>query len=218
MSYKKKVALFGGAFDPVHAGHMSVAEYVLEKLPNEVDEIWFLPCYSDAFGVKDMSPPEHRVAMLELMLRYTGNADMKICTHEIETKNMAGTYSVVKSLKEIFPEIEFSFIIGADQAKVIRSWRNSRKLLRETKFIVVSRSGYLMATWSGKLPHKRLTQPLMSNLLSSTTIRKHYKKIDNMQNINVGVWLPKSVMAYIDENKLYPPEPVKGDMWLPNEL
>jgi len=222
MTFKKRVALFGGAFDPIHIGHMGTVEQVLKNFPDDVDEVWFLPCYSDAFGLKSMVEPEHRINMIKLMLRGTNYTNIRICTHEIDVKNMAGTYAVLQSLKGLFPKIDFSLIIGSDQAVNIRKWRNSRRLIRETKFFVINRRGGFIPQWAKKSPHKCVVGDTLpglgydhNRLISSTAIRSSYKKLSKQPITDmVERWLPVSIKNYIEENNLYAPEPEKGSMWL----
>lgn len=207
MPYDKNrtVGLFGGAFDPIHIGHFVVAQQVVSK--GLVDEVWFMPCYSDAFGKKvNMSSPEHRAEMIRLLIgERNASGWAMLCTYELMKKNEAGTYSVMKSLQKDCPEIDFKFIMGTDQACKIKMWRNSRKFLREMSLIVVNRRGYPSAPgwvrW-GKYRdnYSLITVPEteLPSTVSSTVIRQNCR----VHGTASGGVTP-SVSNYITQNKLY---------------
>jgi nicotinate (nicotinamide) nucleotide adenylyltransferase len=117
-------------------------------------ELWFLPCYSDAFGQKKLMAPEHRVAMLNHVVDYLGQEEFRICTTEIEIANSAGTYAIVMELRRRHPDREFYYVIGSDQAGRIRQWRNSRDLLKTIPFVIIKRPlSFGSVEWCFSKPH-----------------------------------------------------------------
>ena len=156
----KKTLLFGGAFDPPHKSHMCLAYTVLEHKEFRDDtELWFLPCYSDAFGQKNLTPPEHRVAMLNIVANFIGN-NVSVCTTEIEMANSAGTYAIVMELRRRHPDRDFYYVIGSDQAGRIREWRNSRDLLKTIPFVVIrSPLRFGSYDWCFSPPHIWIDKP-----------------------------------------------------------
>ena len=204
----KKILLYGGAFNPPHAGHMETAECGLSFMQDTDDfnELWFLPCYSDAFGKKSMVSFEHRVRMLELMLLPYSADKYKICTHEFDMGNKAGTYAVVKSIINTYPNYHFSFLIGEDQANSMRSWRNSRNLIKTIQFVTMPRfykDTLSWDQWYRKPPHCYVRNNITRITMTSTSLR-NYIALKWLQFTRIGhVGLNTAVSKYIVMNKLY---------------
>jgi Nicotinic acid mononucleotide adenylyltransferase len=210
---KKKTLLFGGAFDPPHKSHIRTALTAIgHKKFNGDTELWFLPCYSDAFGQKKLSAPKHRIAMLGYVLDYLGRNDLKICTTEIEMANFAGTYAIVTELRRRHPDREFYYVIGSDQAARIREWRNSRDLLKTIPFVIVKRPAVTGSyEWCFSRPHiwietsiKLFLMPA-GNIFRSSEIRESFHSKWKMLNEEVPLdeGLLYETNQYIIKNKLY---------------
>jgi nicotinate-nucleotide adenylyltransferase len=203
-----KTMLYGGAFNPVHVAHRAAAIHCLNWMAAKhgYEELWFLPCHSDAFGIKDMEAPHHRVAMLERTLEGIGDVRFRICTEEIDTANNAGTYAVVRRLIKAYPGREFTYLIGSDQAGLIRRWRNSRKLIMTVPFTVVTRTGmqgYRFSYWYRRGPHFFIDKTPMKKPVSSTSIRQDFKGQWDVWETEQHNMLLESVQAYIIEHGLY---------------
>lgn len=213
----KLVILYGGAFDPPHVGHIATAQKAITTRIagyTLADELWFLPCYSDAFGKKKLSPAEDRVLMLERVVAENPAFRFRVCTDEIEMRNRAGTYAVVREMYRRYPGYEFLYLIGLDQARDIRFWRNSRKLRKVIRFMAVKRKGvfpYGTAGWVNQSPHMLIKdEPLKTNEdISSSRIRaafrSSYKTGEPIPGLFLS-WLTPLVNRHILENKLYMPE------------
>jgi len=206
-----KTLLFGGAFDPVHTAHRAAAITALNKMcsVSGFEELWFLPCYSDAFGKKEMEAPHHRVAMLELTLEDMG-LSYRICTEEIEMANHAGTYAVVRQLIKKYPGREFAYLIGNDQAALIRHWRNSRKLIMTIPFVVMTRSGvhgWHYSYWYRKKPHFYIEKAPMKKPVSSSSIRTDFENQWDMWRTEQHELLSHQVQTYIIKHGLYKGKP-----------
>jgi len=214
---KKKTLLFGGAFDPPHKSHIRTAFTALkhEKFDSDT-ELWFLPCYSDAFGQKNLTSPEHRVAMLNCAMKYLEKKSFKVCTTEIEMANHAGAYAVIKELIRRHPDREFYYVLGSDQAGRIREWRNSRDLLKTVPFVIVKRQLITgCVEWCFSNPHIWINDLVKTFDMSpdethqSSSIREAVRrrweifgdKMSETQGIVDGL-LPETYQ-YILEHKLY---------------
>lgn len=214
---KKKTLLFGGAFDPPHKSHIRTALSAVnhKKFNGDVD-LWFLPCYSDAFGQKKLTDPKHRIAMLGHVLNYIGHNNFDICTTEIEMANSAGTYAIVTELRRRHPDREFYYVIGSDQAGRIREWRNSRDLLKTIPFVVVKRPlifGRAAGSieWCFSKPHTWIENPVKifdipyGKTFQSSEIRESFrhkwKLFHGKMPMEEG--LLYDVNQYIITNKLY---------------
>jgi nicotinic acid mononucleotide adenylyltransferase len=182
-----------------------------DKFINSNVELWFLPCYSNAFGQKNLSSPENRVAMLKSVVNYMGER-VSICTDEIEMANKAGIYAVVKELIRKYPEREFYYVIGSDQAAHIREWRNSRDLLKIIPFIVVKRFGSVnkvMYDWCFSDSHIWIEKPINLFVLdksgseNSSDIRNSYHNNWKYQSKNKHKGLLVNTHEHITDYNLY---------------
>jgi nicotinate-nucleotide adenylyltransferase len=200
----KNIILFGGSFDPPHIGHLSTAAVALERTGS--DGLWFIPCYSDAFGQKNLSDVHHRVVMTDLMLKDFPTSKFHVCEREVEMANQAGTYAVIRDLMRTYPNYNFKYLIGLDQAQRIREWRNSRDLLRTIPFIVIKRVGLPDKTtlsWYYDKPHTYIDVTVNKNKMSSSNIRFDFMKYRHKYLKVCHPNLTESVNSYIIENDLY---------------
>ncbi len=163
------ILVYGGAFDPVHKGHMAsafLARGRLMEVYGDHYEIWLSPSYHDTFGEKKglADNVHHRLEMLKLTLKYdyAHVPDMFICTAEMDAKNKMGTYELMKELQRQYPKYNFRFLMGMDAALKMYKWRNSRKLKREFGMVVVPRMIERVSTYSG-------------NSLGNTTLNYHFE-------------------------------------------
>ncbi|MBU2100305.1 nicotinate-nicotinamide nucleotide adenylyltransferase, partial [Candidatus Micrarchaeota archaeon] len=103
-----KIGVFGGSFDPIHSGHLTAAEQVLEK--KVCDKIWFMPCFQNPLK-KELITAEHRKKMVELAVE--GNTNFELSDFELKKEKTTFTVDTIKELKKEFPEHEFYFIIAS---------------------------------------------------------------------------------------------------------
>jgi nicotinate-nucleotide adenylyltransferase len=203
---KTKVAILGGAFDPIHVGHIQVAQAVL-NYSKAFDEVWLCPCFCHLYG-KKMTAPKHRLEMCRLAAQVDGR--IKVFDYEIKNKFKGETYHFMKSLlEEDFAknEYNFSLIIGQDNAQSFDRWYNYELLERMCRFIVVPRQGVSTPkgdAWYLKPPHIYLApdEPIMR--ISSTRVREMFQSSRGICSKEVLTKVLNSkVLAYIFENKLY---------------
>lgn len=147
MSTKKNVAILGGAFDPVHKDHVTVAKTCLDR--GFCDEVWFMPS-PDRWDKTLNASPEDRFAMLDLA--FSGDKRLVLSDLEIQQGDFRGSYVFLMGIKEMFPDINFRLLVGADSYENIPHWRdpmnffgtnyNGHLLLRDIELIVFARQGY----------------------------------------------------------------------------
>ncbi len=210
---KKKVALFGGAFNPVTTGHLKVAQFVLDH-SQSFDEVWFMPCYKHMYG-KAMATPQQRVDMLRAAIEASGDGRLKVFDYEIEHELAGETFHMVKRLlQEDFAkqQISFSIIIGMDNANTFSQWVNSEELERLMSFVVVPRAGDdadQTVSWYRKPPHIDLTScgHTPSEVISSTMVREAIQQNDQ-GFLQEGVC--PEVLYYIEKHALYQKDPIDG--------
>jgi len=210
---RKSVLLYGGSFDPPHLGHATAIYCSFGFSKTKPSEVWLLPCNTDIFGAKTLSDPKDRIAMLRLFIdriRKETGITVMLNTTEIDTNNDAGTYAIVRNLIDSYPQIDFSYLIGSDQANHIRRWRNSRNLLKLIRMVVVNRKYYhLNKSWVMHKPHECIQVPpdfaleakCKDDDISSTNIRRYYE--ENPGTIIRHKHIYPAVAKYISVNKLY---------------
>ena len=195
---KTKVGILGGSFNPVHKGHIRIAELVLKhKL---VSKVWLLPCFGHYFN-KLLTTPEHRLSMLYKSIK--GKKNIEVCAYEIENESDGKMYHTILDLQADYPNIEFYIIIGMDNAINIVDWYNYSELINKVvPFIVIQRVGYYCFEdhyWFNKSPHI-LLKDKMTTEYSSTLAREAIKNKDN--NVQEKL-MDRSVIDYIKRNGLY---------------
>lgn len=198
---KIKVAILGGAFDPVTMGHIQIAQYVLNT-SRTFDEVWLMPCYRHMYD-KQMTDCTHRLEMVKLACQIDGR--IKSFDYEIKNRLAGETYNMFKRLlDETFAKdkYDFSFIIGMDNANTFDSWVNYQHLERLARFVIVPRKGVQPdpnVKWYYNRPHIFLGVPDNSIMeVSSTEVRHNLKRglpVDNL--------LDPQVESYIRVHRLY---------------
>lgn len=182
-----RVALLGGSFNPPHVGHQLAAQYV--HATQEVDEVWMMPAYQHPFG-KALAPFEHRVRMCELVCEETSGW-LKTSRVEQEVAERGGTGYTIETLgylRERYPEIRFSLIIGSDILKDVPKWKSFDQIERMVQVLVLYRAGYPAAGTVGP--------PLAE--VSSTQIRDMLARGQRPSEL-----VPCRVLDYAHEARLY---------------
>jgi len=198
---KTKVAIFGGAFDPITKGHIQTAQFVL-KTSGEFDEIWLMPAFESLSG-KNMVSGEHRLAMCELAAKSDGR--IKVFDFEIKHSMAGETYNLFKRMlldKEMTSHYNFSMVIGLDNANIFNSWVNFVELERLVRFVVVPRKGIERdpnVDWYLKEPHIFLNFENTVMEISSTKVREGLRS--KFPGMTEG--LDNNVYDYIKQHNLY---------------
>jgi nicotinate-nucleotide adenylyltransferase len=140
---KKRIALYGGTFDPIHLGHLEVAGKVSRLF--EIDELWFVLAQMPPHKVlRDVTPARHRYAMLELATQ--DDPRFLISTFELDAAGRSYTVDTLAHFKsELGESADLFFIMGADSWAEVTTWRDCDRLLSLVNHIVVSRPGYELA-------------------------------------------------------------------------
>jgi nicotinate-nucleotide adenylyltransferase len=139
MAKTRRVAVYGGTFDPVHRGHIAIAEGVLSLF--SMDEVLFIPAFVAPHKRKaNVSPVVHRYAMLALATQ--DNERLFLSTIEIEAPEKPYTVETLARLEESYgKETALYFMMGADSWNEITTWREWERLLRNWSHIVLTRPG-----------------------------------------------------------------------------
>jgi len=135
----KRVAFYGGSFDPIHNAHLAIAQKVTEIF--ELDEFWFIPAFHAPHKKdKKVTSPFCRYAMLSLATN--NEPKIKISTIELNAPEKPYTFETQTKLIKQLPDAEIFFVMGADSWNEIDTWREWQKVLTLTNIIVVTRPDY----------------------------------------------------------------------------
>lgn len=189
-----KYLIFGGAFDPIHKGHLHKASYVRRLLG--FNRVLIMPTYKNMFG-KEMTPATERVNMLKQALIDHGDCNLLISEFETRNKLDKCTYDILKLwLSMDRTEGAYSYLIGGDQARAIDKWMHWEKLIKLIPFVVVTRDldDSIPSLFYNK-PHKVVVST--SYPISSTKIREQIR--DGVEPEG----LTPNTLNYIKRNKLY---------------
>jgi nicotinate-nucleotide adenylyltransferase len=126
-----KIALFGGTFDPVHYGHLLIAQAALETY--HLDQVLFVPAGRPPHKRGPEAPAIHRLAMLKAALR--GTARLKVSDWEIRQPRVVYTVETLTHFHRAYPRATLYFILGADAYKGLASWRDAKRLRSLARFV-----------------------------------------------------------------------------------
>ncbi|MFD3258342.1 nicotinate-nucleotide adenylyltransferase [Paenibacillus lentus] len=133
----KKVGIMGGAFDPIHLGHLLAAERAREQF--ELEEIWFMPSHTPPHKHQSGVSGEQRLAMVTEAI--CSNPAFKPLDIELRRGGVSYTVETIKELRKQYPDMEFYFIIGADMVNYLPKWEGIDELTEMLKFIGLQRPG-----------------------------------------------------------------------------
>ena len=190
-----KVGLYFGTFNPIHIGHLVIANHLAEY--SDLNQIWFVVTPQSPFKIKQSMLDNYQ--RLEMVYRATKEYD-KLKPSDIEFNLPQPNYTVntLAYLQEKHPKYEFSLIMGEDNLKGLHKWKNYEWILLNHKIYVYPRlSEGVIETKFEDHPHiQKIDAPIME--LSSTFIRNAIK-----QGKNVKPMLPEHVWEYLDEMNFY---------------
>lgn len=198
-----KIGIMGGTFDPIHIGHLLLGEFAYENF--HLDEIWFLPNGNPPHKTTDESGVslDDRIEMVKL-----ATVDVpyfRLNLYEASSKKHSYTYSTMRALREMYPEHEFFFILGADSLFSIEQWKNFREIFPSCTILAAMRDDkdtesmqaqirYLNEKYGADI--RLLQAPLVE--ISSTTIRRRAEN-----GLSIRYMVPDVVSEYIQSNALY---------------
>lgn len=198
----KQICLIGGTFDPIHYGHLVVAEEVRQKFG--IQKVIFIPAARPPHKMgKEISEPHHRVNMTRLAT--ASNRYFEVSTIEIERQGLSYTIDTVQEIKSIYKIETVYFITGADAVLEILNWKEAEKLLNMCTFIAATRPGYnlnnlkeTLKSLPGEIFKKTLPLEVPALSISSSDIRQRVR-----EGRSIKYLLPEPVEQYIKENKIY---------------
>lgn len=195
------LGILGGTFDPIHIGHLRMAEHVFNSM--ELEKIIFIPAYVPPHKLgQDFAPAQDRYAMTELAV--AANPHFIVSDMELKRTGVSYTIDTIRQLHAQYGDRELNFIIGADSVAQLHTWHNIEEMLELTRFVAVWRPGYEgameeMVQHLGQRARERvllLDTPVYD--ISSTEIRTRIR-----QGASLAGLVPQAVEKYIYEHGLY---------------
>ncbi|MGN1146742.1 MAG: nicotinate-nucleotide adenylyltransferase [Acetatifactor sp.] len=197
-----KIGIMGGTFNPIHMGHLLLAQYALEE--NALDEIWLIPT-----GCSYMKRADNEVSAEEryhmTKLAVSENPKMRCMDIEIKREGYTYTYETLEQLRSCYPQHELYFIFGADCLFSIEKWKYPQKIFENCTIIAAVRSGTSIEkmeqkkAWLEEIFHaKIILMPFLQLELSSTAIRQRVK-----EKKSIRYMVPDAVLHYIEEKEFY---------------
>ena len=188
-----KIGLYGGSFDPVHLGHLLVAQAALEEVG--LAKVCFIPAAQSPFK-QDSRPASDALRLQMLRLALAGNPSFVVDAQEIERGGISYTIETVREYTRKYPACELYCLIGADHARQLPEWHEAGELAAAARFIVLPRPG------QEDLP---LTPPFQGCVLkgfplslSSSQIRDRVRR-----GLSIDYLVPPAVADVIHNNGLY---------------
>ncbi|WP_175620713.1 nicotinate (nicotinamide) nucleotide adenylyltransferase [Chryseobacterium schmidteae] len=192
----KKIGLFFGSFNPIHIGHLILANYILEN--SDMNELWFVVSPQNPFKEKKSLLNDHnRLDMVELAIR--NYPDMRASNVEFSLPTPSYTIDTLTYLKEKYPDYSFSLIMGEDNLGSLHKWKNADILVKDHHIIVYPR------VFEGDKKSSKYTDHENISLIKAPVIELSATEIRNMiqQGKNVRPMLPPEVFEYLDGSSFY---------------
>jgi nicotinate-nucleotide adenylyltransferase len=187
-----KIGLFFGTFNPIHVGHLIIAQAALSQAG--LDKIWFV--VSPNSPDKDYSKLLHEFDRFDLVREAVrDNPDFKALDVEFHLPKPSYTYLTIRKLKADFPENEFFILLGSDNFENINRWKNAEELRQNVRFVVYPRSEEFESNPENEL-EIRIKAPLLQ--ISASSIREMIRA-----NQSTKYLIPEDARNLIEKKSLY---------------
>ncbi|MDF1695072.1 MAG: nicotinate (nicotinamide) nucleotide adenylyltransferase [Saprospiraceae bacterium] len=189
----KKIGLFFGSFNPVHVGHMIIANYMVEH--SDLDEIWMVVSpHNPHKEKKSLAKDRDRLYLVNLAIG--DNLKIKASDIEFGLDKPSYTIDTLTYLNEKYPSHEFCLIMGGDNLGTFHKWKNYEAILENHAIYVYQRPGYDLGVLQDHEKIRILEAPLLT--ISASYIRKQIK-----ENKSIQYLVPDRVWEYIDGSSMY---------------
>ena len=189
----KKIGLFFGSFNPVHVGHMIIANFMATQ--TDLDQVWIVVSPQNPLKKKStLARDSDRLHLVHLAIGE--NPKMKGSVIEFALPKPSYTIDTLTFLKEKFPKKEFALIMGGDNLGTLHKWKNYELILRDFEIYLYKRPQYDLGELANHPSVRHFEAPLLS--ISATYIRQSIKDKKSIRYL-----VPEAVFDYLSETPIY---------------
>ncbi len=201
---KQRVGILGGSFNPIHIGHLLLAQSALDQF--ELGRVFFMPCHIQPHKARDMlADDRHRLAMVELGI----GDNLQFEPLDIELRRGGTSYAIdsVAELQALCPDSELFFIIGADTLRELHGWHRIGELLQRCTFVTLARPGFALEALTPD--DLGFDAPTARHLLSHVALGRRVDVSSSdirhrvAEGMSIRYLVPDEVEMYICEHGLY---------------
>lgn len=188
----KRIGILGGTFNPIHVGHLTIAQMVHEQL--KLDKVIFVPSNLPPHkSNNNVASNKDRYHMVRLAVR--GNPRFEVSDYEIKKGGKSYSVETVNYFRDRYPRgTKLFFIIGNDLLPMLRTWKRIDEILKIVSFVSVNRPGFKEE--KSKIKVKSITVPGLQT--SSSYVRKRITAGKTVKYL-----VPENVLSYIEKTRLY---------------
>lgn len=189
----QRIGIYGGSFDPVHRGHLLVAQAAIEEL--DLDRLFFIPATQSPFKPdRQPAPAAERLRLLRLAL--AGRTNCAVDDQEIQRGGTSYTIDTLREYARRFAGANLFYLVGADNVPALPQWREAAELARLAEFVAIPRPGETSASFPPPFRGRRLKGFPFG--VSSSQIRARVKAGQPIDQL-----VPATVAEAIRNNQLY---------------
>ena len=190
--FMKRIGILGGTFNPIHIGHLAIAQVAQDKF--DLEKVVFVPSYRPPHKkIANLASAKDRFNMVRLSIK--SNPRFEISGFEIKKEGKSYTIDTVKHFRGLFPKkTKLFFIIGGDMAFDLYTWKDIKEILKRVTFIVINRPGH--DDPKGKIKYLSAAMPGID--ISSSYIRRCI-----IQRKSIKYLVPEGAFQYIKHHRLY---------------
>lgn len=187
-----KIGLYFGSFNPVHIGHLIIAEFVQQN--TDIQKVWFVVSPQNPFKNKSsLLNAYHRLHLVKLAIE--DNPALDASDIELHLPTPSYTIDTLVYLEEKYPQHQFCIILGSDSFQNLQNWKHSELLIQKYSFIIYTRPDFTITDFYNA-DYQVINAPLLQ--ISSTFIRTQIKNKKSVRYL-----LPEVVFKEIMENRYY---------------
>lgn len=199
---RKKTAILGGTFNPIHYAHLAMAETVLEQ--EGPDEIWFMPSREPPHkSHREIAPERHRTQMIHLAIA----PEPAFCFSDFELGRQGTTYTAetLQLLQDRYPDREFSFIMGGDSFFQLEDWYRPEIIMKTCTILAISRNGISGGQMQEHAVYLQQKYRARVHILKMKSMDISSSKIRSLagRGQDISGLVPEPVASYISRHGLY---------------
>lgn len=192
---KKRLGILGGTFDPIHCGHLILAEQLKEEL--KLQKVIFIPSAIPPHKENHpISSAADRLRMVKIAIRDT--PDFLISDLELKREGKSYTIDTLSQLKRLYQDSELFFLLGSDAINELQDWKEPDKIFQKVKVVIALRPGFDRINPENRFVKKSLLIPINGLNISSTQVRERVR-----QGKSIRYLVPAGVEEFIRSKNLY---------------